>query len=326
MIKVQHVIVVAALMGAFGLNLGAMVMNARAQANTDRGESAASANRAGLIIQKPGGEVISRCVTFTEPEITGYELLRRASLPLIVDIASGGIVCKIADTGCSFPAQKCFCECQSMNESCIYWQYYVQVAGTWKYSPLGMFGQKVTEGSVNGWSYGTGGASTGGAAPPLLSFDQICGDASGSPASTPGTTATIAQSSPMPTPTASANAEVKPTLPVPSPTPISTVAPATTANKAPVTVTITTLPATATPLPQSTVSAKLVEVTHEPLPTSATPTQPAISPTATLPQPPATSTSTDSQSTTGYIVFGVIVVALFGLLLVTRTGMGKAKS
>ena len=159
MIKVRYVIAIAALTSALGLNLAALAahaVNARAQATP---------NHAGLIIQGPNGQVTTRCVAFDEPEITGYELLRRSNLPLVVDIASGGIVCKIQATGCNFPAQKCFCECQDMNQSCIYWQYFFLSGSAWKYSSLGIFGQKVTNGSVNGWSYGAGGASSGGAAP-----------------------------------------------------------------------------------------------------------------------------------------------------------------
>ncbi len=310
MIKVRYVIAVAALTSALGLNLAALA--ARAQATP---------NHAGLIIQGPNGQVTTRCVAFDEPEITGYELLRRSNLPLVVDIASGGSLCKIQNTGCNFPAQKCFCECQDLNQSCIYWQYFFLSGGTWKYSPLGMLGQKVTNGSVNGWSYGVGSASSGGAAPPLMTVEQIC-EASAAPTAPP-TAAPAATKQQVAPPASTANL-----IPASTPTPtaatvtaVSTTALAVTpspvafSSPSPASATSPTVPSTKTPV--SVAAAEPATATSQP---SLTP-RAALIPTIE----PATTTQPDASSTTSYVVFGVIVVALVGLLLVTRSGMGKSK-
>src|SRR5712691_2296606 len=103
MIKWRYAVPCVALACALGINLAAIYLRTDAQAN---------ANRAGLVVQYNDGRVVTRCVTFTEPEISGYDLLRRASLPLIADTSGGGSICKIGNTGCNFPAQQCFCDCQ----------------------------------------------------------------------------------------------------------------------------------------------------------------------------------------------------------------------
>lgn len=122
---------------------------------------------------KDGG-IATRCVAFSESEITGYDLLRRAQMPVIVDVSNGISVCKIGPTsGCNYPAQKCFCDCQDLNGTCIYWMYYYQDKGQWKYAALGAGSQKVKDGDVNGWVYGAG-TTTGGAFPPVISYEQIC--------------------------------------------------------------------------------------------------------------------------------------------------------
>jgi hypothetical protein len=307
MIKIRYVIATVALATALGLNLGALVMHTNAQATP---------NHAGLIIQSPNGQITTRCITFDEPEITGYELLRRSNLPLVVDIASGGIVCKIQNTGCNFPAQKCFCECQDMVQSCVYWQYYFQSSGVWKYSPQGMFGQKVTNGSVNGWSYGAGGASSGGAAPPLMTVDQICGAAVAPPATAQLATQTAAVSSPVPANTSTAVKPTAPATPKPAPTVTGAIGAASTSSSV----------ASRTPAPFETVTTRATEIPmSSPTVESTATSEPkaTIAPLPTVEQ--TTPAQPDTPSPTGYIAFGVIVVVLGGLLLVTRAGMGKTK-
>ncbi|MFW6115686.1 MAG: hypothetical protein ACOC7Y_01355 [Chloroflexota bacterium] len=129
-------------------------------------------NRVGLVVDL-GDHHITRCVEFDEPEITGYDVLRRASLDVVADTSNplGIIVCDINDTsGCS--ASDCFCQCQG--SPCFYWAYHHLVDGSWQYSQLGASSRKLQHGDVDGWAWGEGSLNTSGAEPPLLSFEEIC--------------------------------------------------------------------------------------------------------------------------------------------------------
>jgi hypothetical protein len=152
-------------------------------------------NRAGLVVDF-GDHLITRCVEFSEPEITGYAVLRRAGLELVVDASNpmGVIICDINDTsGC--PASSCFCRCQG--SPCIYWAYHRLVDGSWQYSQLGASSQKVHDGDVQGWAWGEGAINDSGAEPPVIPFDQICLP----PTDTPTSTTTPVPSTPASSPT-----------------------------------------------------------------------------------------------------------------------------
>ena len=283
-----------ALVVAIGLNLAALYLHTNAQATM---------NHAGLVVQYRDGRTVTRCVSFSEPEITGYDLLRRANLQLIADAASGGTICKIGDTGCSFPAQQCFCECQDLNQSCVYWIYYFQVNNAWKYASLGSFTQKVTDGSVNGWIYGAGSASSSVLLPPLLSLDQIC-----SPA-----TATALPSVNTPLVTATAAPTLVPTT-------------ATLATRTPVAAASATRSMVSTP----TVTAMATPTTLMPTPTPSP--QPINTPPATItaiqaiavnnPTPAATVENAPSNVTSNgsYAIFaGLAMILVIGLVVAQRS-------
>jgi len=314
MVKIRFVVGIVALVGALGLNLAAMVIHTNAQATP---------NHAGLIIQSASGQVVTRCITFDDPEITGYELLRRSNLALVVDIAGGGSLCKIQNTGCAFPAQKCFCECQDMAQSCVYWQYYIQTGGAWKYSPLGMLGQKVTNGSINGWAYGAGNSDSGGAMPPSLTIEQICGTAAQQTAAS--TIAVPAAATPTKVTRPATAIVVKSTS---DGTRAATTALTAQSTSSVMTSTVEAPTPTAKPTPMATAT-----VTPQPAPVvvaiDGTP-KPSSTPAATNPPEPAVAVTTPVQmgatGTTSYIAFGVIGVVLVGLLLVMRAGQGKGKS
>ena len=75
-------------------------------------------NHAGLVVQFGNGVVLSDCIAFNEPQISGIELLQRSRFNFVVD-PSGGLgsaVCSISgegqEQGCQFPLEDCFCQCQ----------------------------------------------------------------------------------------------------------------------------------------------------------------------------------------------------------------------
>lgn len=172
---------------------------------------AADPNRAALVVQSGDGQVETRCIPFDEEEINGAELLTRSGLEVVLETAGsmGVTVCKIADQGCNYPAEHCFCQCMGLGSSgCAYWNYFYRDAGEeeWTYSALGAVLRRVTSGSVEAWVWGDGHT------PPAadLTFEAICVPA------TP--TATVGP--PTPTPAHAAAPAVEPTArPTLSPTP-----------------------------------------------------------------------------------------------------------
>lgn len=170
-------------------------------------------NRVGLVLQFSDGSVFSACVAFSEPSISGYEVLRRAGLDVVAEFyGMGAAVCKIGNDGCDFPAQICFCQCTG--SPCVYWAYHHLVDGAWQYSGFGASNYQAHHGDVEGWAWGEGSPQQG-VQPPVMTFEQLCGP--------PPATATPISPTPTPVP--------------PSPTPL------------PASPTATPVPATATLVP-----------------------------------------------------------------------------
>ena len=117
---------------------------------------AQQSNRVGLAVGLGDGAFITRCVTFSESEISGYEVLMLSGLDVT---ASGGAVCRIEGTGC--PADDCFCAVPD------YWSYWHLINGTWQYAGSGAYGYTVRDGDVEGWTWGA-------EPPPTLLFHQVC--------------------------------------------------------------------------------------------------------------------------------------------------------
>jgi uncharacterized repeat protein (TIGR01451 family) len=120
-------------------------------------------NRAGLVVRFGDGSYITRCIPFSESEISGLDVLTRSGLTVV---AAGWAICDIeGESGCT--AEDCFCQCPGGGGPCIYWSYWHLGNGSWDYSGVGSGGYKVHNGDVEGWSWGS-------EAPPIVSFDEIC--------------------------------------------------------------------------------------------------------------------------------------------------------
>jgi len=158
------------------------------------GASAQSVNQAALVVVHGDGRVLTRCVEFTEAQISGLDLLQRSGLDLNLEASSmGASICRLDGEGCTFPQQSCFCQCEG--ESCVYWSYWRWDNGGWRYSQLGASNSTVPPGGMDGWVWGAGTVDMA-QAPPSLSFASIC--AAPTATATATATATIA---PTPTPT-----------------------------------------------------------------------------------------------------------------------------
>jgi len=138
---------------------------------------------AGLVAQYGDGRVDTRCVQFDGQSISGSDLLARSGLDVIIDSSSGlGItVCRVEGLGCAFPAEPCFCQCDS-GSSCAYWNYFYRDPGDgqWTYSPLGALIRKARDGSVEAWVWGDGRSAPA----EDLTFDAICAPPAATPAAT----------------------------------------------------------------------------------------------------------------------------------------------
>ncbi len=156
---------------------------------------AQTGNRVALVVRFDDDTVVTRCITFSAAQISGYEVLERSGLAIVTDFSGmGASICKIADTGC--PADNCFCKSPPN-----YWSYWRLEGETWVYAQAGASGHQVGNGAVEGWSWGPA------VPPPVISFDEIC---------TPPPTDTP---TPAPTSTARPTSTATPTVPPPTATP-----------------------------------------------------------------------------------------------------------
>ena len=268
-------------------------------------------NRAGLVIRHGDGRVVTACVSFAEPEISGVDLLERAGVSYIAQTGGGGsAVCKLDGEGCDYPAEDCFCKCKGAE--CVYWAYQSLRGGKWSYSQIGAASFRVKPGDVQGWAWGAGSIQSG-AQPPILALDQICAAGAAQP------TVILPAPTEPPPPTAEPPTEPLPTaLPQPSPRPTRVAAPEPPARPA-AAATATqpvapTKPATAAPTlaPQPTLAPATAQ------PAAAAPTV-SGAPTATFGSAGAAATRTpgaaDGSSAVSYLAFGAIALVLVGGIL-----------
>ncbi len=126
--------------------------------------------RAAVVVRYDDERTESRCVAFDGSQISGYELLQRSGL--VVDVkaeSQGGLVCAIEGTGCG--VESCLCQCKG--EPCVYWSYWQAGDEGWFYSPIGSTVRQLSDGDVDGWSWGPG-SVTSAIEPPAASFEQLC--------------------------------------------------------------------------------------------------------------------------------------------------------
>jgi hypothetical protein len=163
--------------------------------------AAQGGNQAALVVRYGDGNVETRCIAFSEPQITGYDLLMRSGLEVVADVQGmGALMCSIGGTGC--PADNCLCQCQG-GGNCVYWSYWQQIGGNWQYSQGGSSMVQVTHGAVHGWSWGPGSVSQA-VPPPATSFETVCQvPATATPPPTLTPTATAVPPTPTPTITTS---------------------------------------------------------------------------------------------------------------------------
>ncbi len=195
-------------------------------------------NRVALVIRTSDQQMQTACVEFSEPEISGYDVLQQSGIEFTVDVQSmGAKICSIEQTGC--PVDDCWCQCKGGGD-CVYWSYWHQINDQWQYSQGGASMYSVSDGDVEGWSWGPGSISEA-FSPPDLSFADVC------------TVEQVEEPTMTPSPTATA----EPILFVPADTPTSApthgqAAAAATATMSPTATFAATIAATSTAMPTNT--------------------------------------------------------------------------
>jgi hypothetical protein len=145
-----------------GLVLALWAIMAPADSRAAAATRLSAGNRAALVVRFNDATVITRCITFTEPTISGYELLHRSGMTITARTnGSNALICAIGDTGC--PASDCFC--QAPND---YWSYWHMQATGWAYAGEGAGSYAVAGGDMQGWSWGPG------EPPPALAYADVC--------------------------------------------------------------------------------------------------------------------------------------------------------
>lgn len=122
---------------------------------TGYGQDGEGLNHAGLVIRDQAGALTYAYVAFSEPAISGLELLERSGVP-VVTVGFGGLgegVCAIGNQGCSIAE----CQrrlCQGPRADDPFWQAFRQhAAGEWQPHLLGASSAVVEDGDIDGWSW-----------------------------------------------------------------------------------------------------------------------------------------------------------------------------
>lgn len=260
-------------------------------------------NGAGLVIRHGDGRIVYAYVEFTEPEITGEQLLASSGLPL-VEAPFGGLgqaVCSLDGEGC--PASNCFCK--SYSNPSYYWHYYkLNPDGTWSPLSIGPTSRTIRDGDVDGWSWTAGPSDL-----PKTSIDDIA--RLNGVERTPPTPTPAPQPSPTPAPT-----KVPPPTPTTAPSaapiaaaPTGTTAPPATAEPTP------TRPASATAAPTRSAEAAKPPPIATPEP-AASPIAHAVEINGTAGARPVTLTAAPAAagpSAQSVAAFGVVLLVILAI-------------
>ena len=136
---------------------------------------------AGLVVSHDG-RTLALCVALDAERVTGLHLIELAGEQHGLDHAfgyGGQAVCRLDGLGTA--SETCFEE-----DDPFYWAYFRLEGGRWTYSPVGAGSTLVEDGDVEGWAWGTGGASSH-PRPPLRSFADVCGEERPGPTTGGGT-------------------------------------------------------------------------------------------------------------------------------------------
>lgn len=131
---------------------------------------AAEGPRAALVVDT-GSEVLGYCVALPRASVSGFELIQLANDQhgLSYYATPEGFICMLANVG----PTGANCDKESEPDFWAYW--HGTSSGGWSFSGVGSRDYRVTDGDVEGWSYGRG--TSGSSHPPPrtpASFEAVC--------------------------------------------------------------------------------------------------------------------------------------------------------
>ncbi|MHB9033035.1 MAG: hypothetical protein ACYC6L_08305 [Anaerolineae bacterium] len=305
------------------------------------GSQAQGSNHASLVVVFGTNDVFNSCVSFSEPEISGVDLLKRAGLTLLSQQVAGvgESVCKIEEVGCNYPGEACFCKC--LGSPCSYWSYWTWNAGEWIYSGRGASQTMVQPGSIQAWVWGDGQTQ-----PPVVGPQGVCGGGGLQQAATetpvqptdaggynPYPEQTLANSTatyaPAETPIPSLTPQSYPAATGSAPTatagtsaPSSTPAQAVTAASAAASPSSTIPPATAAALATRTLQALTATTRPD---RSASVVARAATNAALTGVPPVTPGAIERRSYWAFLGIALLLAALIGYVLLVRRQRARRK-
>lgn len=155
-----------AALGCAGVWLGVLALLVTTPAT--RHPARAAGQNAAAVIVDDGTGPRTFCVLFGADSISGVEALQATKLAVTTRAfgANGAAVCAVGGTGCGAGSDCLTCKAPQ------YWGYSRAAVGAsgFTYSMVGASSVRVTNGSVEGWQWGTGGS------PAFASFADICPD------------------------------------------------------------------------------------------------------------------------------------------------------
>jgi hypothetical protein len=168
----------------------------------------AAVHRAGLVIEHASGRLVTRCVTFVEDQISGFQLIQRSGISYQAQSygSMGQAICQLDGEPSPVPAN-----CLGSGP---YWQYLHQAGTRWVPSQLGASGWILHDGDIDGWHY----TDRTGQSLPALTVEQICAPPSRPTASAPGSTRQPT-AVPFPSPSPSSSLVLPSPVPTAAPTP-----------------------------------------------------------------------------------------------------------
>jgi len=124
----------------------------------------AAVHRAGLAIEHASGRLVTRCVTFMEDQLSGFDLVQRSGVPYRAQTygSLGQAICQLDGEPSPVPGN-----CLGTGQS---WVYEHRTATGWVQSQIGASGWMLHDGDMDGWRYAGGAAQT----LPALTLAQVC--------------------------------------------------------------------------------------------------------------------------------------------------------
>lgn len=182
----------------------------------------AAVHRAGLVIQHASGRLVTRCVTFMESQLSGFELVQRSGIQYRAQAygSMGEAICQLDGEPSPVPAN-----CLGFGP---YWMYEHRTATGWVQSQAGASGWTLRDGDLDGWRYTGGVAQT----LPGLTLAQVCAAPVARPTPTlaaPTTAPSVTAATASPSPPASASPTVTAIVTGPASTPTARPSPSTSA-------------------------------------------------------------------------------------------------